>query len=228
MLSNLFKRTITSLVLILILCLGLFYNEISWRILLIIFSFLCFYEFYNLINKTQINQILKIISNFLIGFYLYFFYSLLIKIKIDLGEEVILILLVACIFSDIGGYIVGKLVGGQKLTRISPNKTVSGALGSVIFTLIGTSIFVIFLNQINKDPIILEFSLKIYIWLILMSIICQLGDLFVSFLKRKANVKDTGNILPGHGGILDRVDGIIFAIPFGVFTYFILMLIPNL
>ena len=223
MLSDFIKRSITSLILIFILSFSLFYNEISWKLLLIIFSFICFFEFYNLLNKISINKIFKLLINLLIVFYLCFFYSLLIKIKNDFGEEIIIILLVSCIFSDIGGYIVGKFVGGPKLISISPNKTISGALGSIIFTIIGTSIVVFFLNKINKISISPEFSYEIFIWMIMMSIYCQIGDLLVSYLKRKAKVKDTGNILPGHGGILDRVDGIIFAIPLGILTYFILI-----
>ena len=222
--TNLFKRTITSLFLIIVLTFGLFYNDFSWRALVIIFSFLCFYEFYNLINKIYKNKIIITILLFLIGLYLYFFHFLLIRIKNEFGEEIILILLITCIFSDIGGYVFGKSIGGPKLISISPNKTISGAFGSIIFTLLGTSLFLIFLNKLNEDLILLEFSIKIYIWLILMSIFCQIGDLLISYLKRKAKVKDTGNILPGHGGILDRVDGIILAIPFGVLTFLILKL----
>ncbi len=223
MLSNFIKRSITSLILIFIMSFSLFYNEISWKLLVIIFSFICFFEFYNLLNKIFINKILKLLINLLIIFYLYFFYLLLIKIKNDYGEEIILILLISCIFSDIGGYIVGKNIGGPKLTSISPNKTISGALGSIIFTIIGTSIVIFFLIKINKISISSKFSYEIFIWMIMMSIYCQIGDLLVSYLKRKAKVKDTGNILPGHGGILDRVDGIIFAVPFGILTYFLLI-----
>ena len=223
MLSNFIKRSITSLILIFIMSFSLFYNEISWKLLVIIFSFICFFEFYNLLNKIFINKILKLLINLLIIFYLYFFYLLLIKIKNDYGEEIILILLISCIFSDIGGYIVGKNIGGPKLTSISPNKTISGALGSIIFTIIGTSIVIFFLIKINKISISSKFSYEIFIWMIIMSIYCQIGDLLVSYLKRKAKVKDTGNILPGHGGILDRVDGIIFAVPFGILTYFLLI-----
>ena len=223
MLSNFLNRILTSITLIIILSFGLYYNEFSWSVLVIFFLCLCFYEFYNLINKINLSKIFKIIIIILIALYLYFFYLLVIRIKIDFGEETILILLVACIFSDIGGYAVGKLVGGRKLTIISPNKTVSGAIGSIVFTIFGTSLSLILLNKINMGSIEIKFSFASYLWMVLMSIYCQAGDLFISYFKRKAKVKDTGNILPGHGGILDRVDGIIFAIPFGFFTYNLLI-----
>ena len=222
MIDNLVKRTITSFFLIIILCFCLFYSDNTWKTLVIIFLFLCFFEFYNLINKIYKNKFFKSIIFFLISLYLYLFYFFLIKLKIEFSEWIILILLITCIFSDIGGYVVGKLIGGPRLTSISPNKTISGAFGSILFTVIGTSLFIIFLEKIVENLISFEFSVFNLAWLIIMSIICQSGDLLVSYLKRKAKVKDTGNILPGHGGILDRVDGILFAIPFGVLIYFFL------
>ena len=118
-------------------------------------------------------------------------------------------ILCVCIFSDIGGYIFGKTIGGKRLTKISPNKTISGSLGSFLF-----SIFPIFLInlQININ-IDFDLSFKNIIFCLLISLFCQLGDLFISFFKRLNKVKHTGKILPGHGGMLDRIDGIIFAIP---------------
>ena len=223
MLSNFLKRTITSITLITVLGFCLYYNDISWKVLVIFFLCLCLYEFYNLINKINLSKIFKPLIIFLILLYLYFFYLLVIRITIEFGEEIILILLFACIFSDIGGYVVGKLIGGRKLISISPNKTISGALGSIIFTIFGTSLLIILLKKTDLGLIEIQFSFLSYLWMILMSIYCQSGDLFISYLKRKAKVKDTGNILPGHGGILDRVDGIIFAIPFGFYTYNILI-----
>ena len=222
MVSNFLKRILTSLILIIILAFGLYYNDTSYKILIILISILCFYEFFNLIIKINLNKIFTSIVNFLFAVYLIFLNFILIIVKNDFGEETILILLFACFFSDIGGYTVGKLIGGRKLISISPNKTVSGAFGSILFTILGTSLFIMLLIEIDKDPMSIQFSFLAYLWMILMSMYCQIGDLFISNLKRKAKVKDTGNILPGHGGILDRVDGIIFAIPFGVFTYYIL------
>ena len=116
-------------------------------------------------------------------------------------------LLIGCIASDIGGFIFGKLFKGPKLTKISPKKTYAGAIGSIFLTSIVISIlFFIFFGKFNYGILVLS---------IITSLGCQIGDLFFSYLKRKAKIKDTGNFLPGHGGILDRVDGILVGIPSG-------------
>ena len=119
-----------------------------------------------------------------------------------------------CFLSDIGGYVFGKIIGGKKLTKISPNKTISGSIGSFIFSIFSLIIFS------NVDNLKLNFNFDNLFLCLSISLICQLGDLFISLLKRKAKIKDTGKILPGHGGILDRVDGIIFALPFFIFYFF--------
>ena len=111
----------------------------------------------------------------------------------------------------IGGFIFGKIFKGPKLTKISPNKTYSGALGSIILSLTT----VLFLTYYFVQLI----DLKIVIVAIMTSIFCQIGDLTFSFLKRKARLQDTGKILPGHGGILDRLDGILLGVPLGFVTF---------
>ena len=119
------------------------------------------------------------------------------------GPFFFLYILSICICSDIGGYIIGKSVGGKKLTKISPNKTISGSFGSFCFSIIPLLIF----YNINSSEYLL--SISNFLMCLFTSLVCQLGDLFISYLKRKAKVKDTGSILPGHGGLMDRVDGII-------------------
>tara|TARA_B100000674_G_C37661478_1_gene832703 strand:- start:402 stop:857 length:456 start_codon:yes stop_codon:yes gene_type:complete len=121
-------------------------------------------------------------------------------------------IILTCIFTDIGGYIFGKIFRGKKLTKISPNKTYSGLIGSFILSLVFTIIF--FRSYLDIERII--------IMSFMISSVSQIGDIFISYLKRKAKVKDTSNILPGHGGILDRLDGLIFALPFGFFIFKIL------
>ena len=119
-----------------------------------------------------------------------------------------LFLLSICFFSDIGGYVIGKSIGGKRLSKISPKKTISGSIGSFLFSILVLLLFY------NYDQYEYSLSINNFLFCLIISLICQLGDLFISYLKRKAKIKDTGNILPGHGGLLDRVDGIIFAVPF--------------
>ena len=128
-------------------------------------------------------------------------------------------LIFICIFSDIGGYLFGKFFKGKKLTKISPNKTISGSIGSFVLSLFLVPIFYFLLEDKFNNPN------GLIILAILVSFFCQLGDLFISFLKRKAKVKDTGDLLPGHGGILDRIDGIIFAVPIGIAIYELLIVV---
>jgi phosphatidate cytidylyltransferase len=128
------------------------------------------------------------------------------------GPVFLFYILLICISSDVGGYFIGKKIGGKKLTKISPNKTVSGSIGSFCFSFLP---LIIFYNLGIYENL---YSLENFSFCLLISLVCQSGDLFISYLKTKAKVKDTGKILPGHGGLLDRIDGIIFTIPF-VYIY---------
>ena len=155
--------------------------------------------------------------NIITFFYIFFvFCNLSYEIHRSEGPIFFLYVISVCFFTDIGGYVFGKIIGGKKLSKISPNKTVAGTVGSFILSIIPLIIV------INFNYLDLEFNLINIIFCLLISLISQLGDLFISLIKRKAKIKDTGNLLPGHGGILDRVDGIIFAVPF---SYFLLRLI---
>ena len=232
MAKNLFKRVITSFILLTILLIVIFSNDIIFILSLSTLSVLVCFEansiFKKIINKEKFkihkknknkkefyNKIIFLnITTFLYIFLIFFYLSYQIY-KIA-GPIFFLLIISACFFSDIGGYVIGKLIGGKKLTKISPNKTVSGTIGSFIFSLIPL-LFIVHLEYLD-----LEITLNTVMLIILISFVSQAGDLFISYLKRKAKIKDTGKILPGHGGILDRVDGIIFALPF---SYFILKII---
>ena len=118
------------------------------------------------------------------------------------------------IASDIGGLVIGKTFKGKKLTKISPKKTISGSIGSFIFSFILIPFFISYFNYHS--------ILSIFLITFLISFTSQIGDLFISYLKRKAKVKDTSDLLPGHGGFLDRIDGIIFSVPIGLLLFKVL------
>ena len=211
--ENLQKRIFTSILLLLTLIIGIFINKYIWLILLVLVSSICFIEFKNILVKININhKKIKILIYLILLFYLLFFIYSAFQMHL-ISKPYLIIVLMICILSDTGGYTVGKLVGGKKLTKISPNKTISGSLGSFIFSIFPLSTFIVLEHKfINIDFINFDFKLSLIICLIL-SLVCQIGDLFISYFKRLSDVKDTGNILPGHGGLLDRIDGVIFVIP---------------
>ena len=188
----------------------MFYYYYVLFISLMVIALITWVEFYALISKifkkdNIKEKIYRFIAKSISLLYLSFV-VFLIAINKDLKIYIYFFLLVS-VFSDIGGFVVGKMFKGKKLTKISPNKTVSGAIGSLIFSLF---LIPFFIDQLSNLNITLLIFFTIFI-----SITTQLGDLFISLLKRKANVKNTSDILPGHGGFLDRIDGIIFAIPVG-------------
>ncbi len=213
--NNLFKRLFTSIILLSILFISLFYSNYLLFLSLFIVSIFSFMEFINLNKKIWKYKIIKNLISILTICYLIFFSFTIFELS-KINDLIIFVLLI-CIFSDIGGYTVGKVIGGKKLTKISPNKTISGAIGSFLFSLIPLTLFFNFSSGIYNFSLIEKIILCFFI-----SLICQLGDLFISFFKRKAKVKDTGKILPGHGGILDRIDGILFAVPFAYIIFKIL------
>ena len=200
------KRIITSIVLLAIILNCLFINNYSWLLLLSIVSFICWFEFINLVKKIWKAKTLMILPTILSFLFLCLFIHTAYKIRLEDGTITILFVLGICIFSDIGGYVIGKSIGGIKLTKISPNKTISGSIGSFLFSLFPLGVLMIlgFEENLPEEGLLV---------CLILSLACQLGDLIISYFKRLANVKDTGKILPGHGGMLDRIDGIIFAIP---------------
>lgn len=204
---NLKKRILSSTILCLIVFL-IFYSNFFLIYSLLVFGSLALLEFFNLIKRIISNKLLFLGVNTLFTIYLFlfcymfFFFSNFTELKF-----INFVLLLGCVGSDIGGFVVGKILKGPKLTKISPKKTISGALGSFIFTsIIISGLFFYFTNKFNLNVIIISF---------ITSLACQMGDLFISYLKRKSKLKDTGSIIPGHGGVLDRLDGILFGVPLG-------------
>ena len=145
-------------------------------------------------------------------FFLFFSFFSTVYLRQYIGLNFFLFLIIVCIFTDTGGYIFGKVLKGPRLTKISPKKTYSGVFGSFLISLLSGLIYIKYLGQ--KSKILLETDLLFIILLILfISLVSQIGDLIISYFKRKAKLKDTGKIIPGHGGFLDRIDGIIFVMP---------------
>ena len=172
------------------------------------FIFICFlittYEWL----KLSKNNLFKFFGTIfiVISFYTIF------KIRNEFDRDYFHLLLVAiiCASTDIGGYLFGNIFKGPKLTKISPKKTYSGVIGSFLLSLIFTNLFLEFSSNVQN----FEFTKEMFLFILLVSFVSQLGDLIISYFKRKSKMKDTGTIIPGHGGILDRIDGIIFALPF--------------
>ena len=172
------------------------------------FIFICFlittYEWL----KLSKNNLLKFFG---IIFIVISFYTIFnIRNEFDRDYFHLLLVVIICVSTDIGGYIFGKIFKGPKLTKISPKKTYSGVIGSFLLSLIFTNLFLDFLSNVKN----FEFTNEMFLFILLVSLVSQIGDIIISYFKRKSKIKDTGTIIPGHGGILDRIDGMIFALPF--------------
>ena len=210
------KRFVTSFFLFLFLA-CMFIDQIFLIISLCLIFITSFYEFSRLIKKIfGFKSIFFYLSIFIFFIYILtltlFFYLLLINSN---TTYFLILTLLICFASDIGGLVFGKFFKGKKLTKISPKKTISGSVGSFFFSFLIILIFSYF-NLVG-------FTFNFIIYAFATSLLCQIGDIFISFLKRKAKVKDTGSLLPGHGGVLDRIDGILFGFPFGIFIFFIMI-----
>ena len=210
--KNFQKRIYTSIILFLLLFLMInnYYLMAFFLIIIGIFSVL---EFFKIILKIFIKSKIKQFFYSII-FIIYIFslcsYFLILSSYSHL-KVLIFIILLTCVASDMGGLIFGKIFKGPKLTKISPNKTISGAIGSLLLS----SLCLLTLNYYLTKKL----DINIIIIGLIISFSCQIGDLFFSFLKRKSHIKDTGNYLPGHGGILDRIDGILLGVPVGFLTF---------
>ena len=217
--SNIKKRILTSVILIALLV-GMFFYSYIMIISLIIIAIISWIEFYALISKilkknTLKEKFFRYFYNTLSLIYLSGLVYLIFAIETEYYNLKIYLLysVLVAILSDIGGLFFGKIFKGKKLTKISPNKTISGSIGSFILT----TLLIPFFYKVQID----QSLVNLFLITIIISLTSQLGDLFISLLKRKAKVKDTSNLLPGHGGVLDRIDGIIFAIPLGIFLFIV-------
>ena len=198
--QELIKRILSSIILVPI---ALFFI-MKGSFLFIFFISTCFciiaYEWHMMRKKK---------SYYFLGFlFLIFSFLSIYELRLSSGKDYILILFITiiCVATDLGGYIFGKLFKGPKLTKFSPNKTYAGMFGGYFLSLISF--------PLSSKYFVFDFSIEWLFFTFLVSSVSQLGDIIISYFKRLSKIKDTGNIIPGHGGLLDRVDGMIFAFPF--------------
>ena len=192
--SNLIKRILSSIILLPLVLYFMLMGSFYLKFLIIICFLAATYEWHKMVKKINY----KLIGFIFLLFSFYTFYELSIKYTI-------LIPFFICISTDIGGFVFGKIFKGPKLTKISPNKTYAGMIGGYFLSIIFISLYFNYLNH--------ELTIIWFITIILISSVSQLGDIIISYFKRLSKLKNTGNIIPGHGGILDRIDGMIFAFP---------------
>ncbi|MBD1162552.1 phosphatidate cytidylyltransferase [Pelagibacterales bacterium SAG-MED12] len=209
------KRLLSSLILIPIAIFFIIQGSVFFTFFLSILFLTTSYEWLKMSKKNNLLKILGII---------FLLFSFCIAYKIREGEsfKLFLFIVLICISTDIGGYIFGKIFKGPKLTKISPKKTYAGVIGSFLLSLVTGLTFI---HYFGRDPTKLNTEgLPLLLTILFISLVSQIGDLIISYFKRKAKLKDTGKIIPGHGGLLDRIDGLIFVFP----ALFILVLIIDL
>ena len=196
--NELNNRILSSIILIPIALFFIIQGSVFFAFFLSIFFLTCSYEWIKM-NKNKSIKIFGIIY-FLIAVSSAYF------LREDFGKSLFFFVIIVCIFTDIGGYIFGKIFKGPKLTKISPKKTYAGMIGGYFLSLICLTIIS---NYINYTNIPIQF----FILTLIISTVSQIGDIIISYFKRLSKIKDTGKIIPGHGGLLDRIDGMIFTFP---------------
>ena len=202
MYSELYKRVLSSIILIPISIFFILEGSFLFTFFIAICFLFSIYEWHKMSkNKTY----------YLLGhIFIFFSFFAIYRIRNDYGFETLIFVLIICISTDIGGYIFGKIFKGPKLIKISPKKTYSGTIGGYLLSII---IIIIYQNIFFQNHTSMIF-MEILLTAMLISTISQIGDLSISYFKRLSKIKDTGRLIPGHGGILDRIDGMLFAFPF--------------
>ena len=205
------KRILSSIILVPTALFFIIKGTYFFNFFILICLFVSIYEWHYM-SKKKGYKILGIIFLILSFYSAYYFRN---EFYDDYLYFIMIIFI--CVFTDIGGYIFGNFFKGPKLTKISPKKTYSGVIGGYLFSIIFMALFFSYLDDISEITNIKatakELSFNNFILTIFISTVSQLGDIFVSYFKRKSKIKDTGKIIPGHGGLLDRIDGMIFAVP---------------
>jgi len=210
------KKRITTSIFLLAILFCIFVDRYFLIFTLILISIISIFEFYKInLKMFKTNIVKRYMLNIFFFIYIIIFSTLLFFLIVNPNTVlVVIITLLICISSDIGGLVFGKLFKGKKLTKISPNKTIAGSIGSFIFSFV-----ILYLLSTSN---LFTIDSRLIFFTIITSLSCQLGDIFFSYLKRKAKIKDTGKVLPGHGGILDRIDGILLGLPLGVLSLYLM------
>ena len=211
--TELKKRILSSLFLIPITIFFIFQNNFFFIFFLSIIFLVSSYEWIKM-NKKDLIKIVGI-------YYLFFAFSMAYFLRDKFSLGIFILILIICIFTDLGGYILGKIFKGPKLIKISPKKTYSGSLGGFVLSIISVIIYIkyttigkaTYFNLLILTNNNLVIDKMFFLFILFISLVSQIGDLIISYFKRLEKVKNTGKLLPGHGGLLDRIDGIIFAIP---------------
>ena len=207
--KELTKRILSSIILMPIVLFFIVKGTFLFNFFILICLLITTYEWMKM-SKTNFFKIFGTIF-IIISFYTIF------KIRNEFDRDYfhLLLVIIICMSTDVGGYVFGNVFKGPKLTKISPKKTYSGVIGSFLLSIIFTNLFL----DIYLDEKTFKFSKEMFIFILSVSFISQSGDIFVSYFKRKSKIQDTGSIIPGHGGILDRIDGMIFAFPFSYLIF---------
>ena len=203
--NELIKRIISSIILLPFTFFFIIEGSMLFNLLILFCFLITSYEWHMMSKKKPY---------YLIGYlFLFFsFYSIYILINEYPGEYLYVLLIISiCIFTDIGGSIFGKVFKGRKLTKLSPNKTYSGMIGSYVFSIISIYLFTENSNLLMNETY--KFTKGLFLLILITSTLSQIGDIIISLFKRISKLKDTGKIIPGHGGLLDRIDGMLFAFP---------------
>ncbi len=203
--KDLIKRILSSIILFPVVIFIILKGSYLFNFFLVVCFVTVIFEWHKMIKKKNYYYYLGII------FLFFSFYSVYELNRMNNNYTTFLFILLICISTDIGGFFFGKLFKGPKLTSISPNKTYSGAIGSLLFSILFTFYF---FKIAYLFPEKTNISFSTYFLAILISLVSQIGDIVISYFKRLSKIKDTGKIIPGHGGLLDRTDGMIFAFPF--------------
>ena len=204
--SELSKRLMSSMVLIPVVFYCIMSGSYYFNFLIITSFLISIFE-WNSMNKRKLYSTIGLI-------FLFISYLTIFLIRNNFGEQSLyffLVITLTCVSTDLGGYIFGKIFGGPKLTKLSPKKTYSGMIGAFVFSIVVLILF----NKYNfiSDYYSNKTNINFIFVILIISSVSQIGDIIVSYFKRKAKIKHTGRIIPGHGGLLDRTDGMIFAFP---------------